>query len=292
MMWLFYLSSSLFVQLIKDVRRKKLATKHGVVQSITLEFIVAFLVTAFGVILFTDSFYIDKYSIIIFFVGVIDLLGSLGKTKALTINLASTSVTQSFSPIFPIILAVIFLGEFQLFNVSTTSGLIKILSLIIMPFALTLLRSDKLEGKDKVNSIWIKSILIMLFFHGLTNFLLKYVMVITNVLRLSVFHRFGKAVASFIVMKQRGLKLHKKKSFIYLATSNGVLVAITSLLAQLAIATAPLSVYLIIKKPSQVVLATLTGFFIYKENKNLSKKETLGFILAAIVLIATVATSI
>ncbi|MBD3362817.1 hypothetical protein GF362_03800 [Candidatus Dojkabacteria bacterium] len=290
--WITYAFASVSSLATKDILQKKIAKKNGVYSILSVQNFFSLIISLIIALFLGISLTLDREGLIFCLIALLQSIGSIGKANAIDVNMSATSIVNSFSPIFPIILAFIFLNEFVYFNPRSLEGLIRIFTLILLPIVILLLKSNKLGRKGKTNAFWIINILLQLVFHGLTTFLNKYYLDFNNIWKNIVYTRIVTFIVSSLFMLMKKEKWERTPKFLGKGFLNGSLIIFSASTHRTAVVLSPLSIYQTFRKPLLIIFSTLAGMQIFKEGKKLNKKQIAGFILGLISLLFIIFTSL
>ena len=290
--WIIYILIRIFGGAAKEVFLKNGTEKYSPRIVLLEQQVTTFLTITIVSLLIGTNVLPDSQSLIFIGLGIITALGSYGKIKAIKINLSASAIVRSFSPIFPILLAVLFLNEAEYFDIRTLNGILRIIALALFPISILLIRSNKLQKKGQKNSRWLLYILVMIIGHGLSIFLQKYFLEFDNVWKASVYMRLGGTLFAL------GYALYKKEKWAFsknrfkYSVTAGLLGTVSTTANRWSLLTAPLSLVMSFKKPLEVIVLTTIGLFGYGERKQLTALQKIGFLLSALILVLILTTTL
>ncbi|MCK5044568.1 hypothetical protein KAR26_02475 [Candidatus Parcubacteria bacterium] len=213
-------------------------------------------------------------------IGFVNAFGTYSQWKAFDINMSKTVLFFPLMDIVSIGLAIFFLGEINLWNAQMTLGI------ILCFLAIWLFRSSKniSRRKEILNRKWLFFTLSAIVIFGIAAFLVK-VSSFTVPSEIFLLGWYGGALLASVPLlaleKQRSIKVPKRllfSLFLLAATTVGALFALY-LTFQLK---GPISLVLPLRGVFITIIPVVIGWTIFKERKELSKKEILAFLCGII----------
>lgn len=228
-------------------------------------------------------FWKKEFSPIVFSIGIMGFVNAFGDYfmwRALNLNLSKTVLSFPLMEVLSIILVVIFLGEFMLWNYQLALGVALCL------LAMWLFYSAKREKGKQESSVkkWLFFIIGMILIFGTLDFLIKYfasnVPIQTFVVSWPVGQFLGISFV-LLLMKQNPIKTPRKTILLVLPVSLAFLGATAAIYWTYQLG-GPASMVLPIRGLAITIIPGLAGWFVFKERKEFSKIEWLGFVVGIV----------
>lgn len=284
MHWLWFVVLYVLFFSVKDIIRKYSLTKFDNLAVLSLEFVSTWLVFLVAAVVLRVPLELTTYSFVFLGLGVLHGLGTMGKVNAMNISLSQTLLISKYNILFPLVLAMIFLGEYQYFSPTTISGLLRIFALGMLPVVLFLLSQPKKNNFSfkSTGFVWFVSIVQFFFFHATLDFFIKMNIQPDQILQAALFQRMSAAVVVMSSALMTKAKFPLRKGLFGTSLLNGVLIAVAFFASISAISQAPLAVVKPIQKMATVVIITLVGLFFFGEKKKLSRRSIAGYVLSGV----------
>jgi len=212
-------------------------------------------------------------------IGVLNASGCYFLWQASEISLSKTALCFPLFDLADVILAIIFLKEFKLWNTQLTIGV----GLCFLAIWFFKTGKTSKEGKT-LTSKWLLFALLMILIFATNGFLVK---ICSFTISRATF-LVGWYVGSFfgtlpflIIEKQKPTKISKKLILLLLAVSLSITATLLALYRTYQLG-GPISLVLPLRAISITLVPVLIGLFVLKERKGTSKKEWLGFLIGTI----------
>lgn len=289
MTWHIYLLLNIAATVLRGFIEKKLVA--------TIAPLVLVLYVSFWVLVFLVSFQVLRYGGFgvvypgMVGVGVIFAFALASYFSAIKISLSQTSVLAAFHVMVAMILSAIFLGEWQLFNPHSASGIKSLSGIGLSVMAMWLLLVGHARGKIPSDAAWGRAILSYILLNGIGAFLSKAFLTTHDVLPMLVWQSIGTVVALLVlnVWNRNRLSASWRIALPQIGATfvNGVTFVVATWLFFSALQLGPLSIVMPIQIVSITILVALVGLVVFHEFAAFTKTKIIGTILgiAGIVLL-------
>lgn len=283
MTWQIPLFISIIFSTIRGFLEKKLVAK--VDPFLTFFYIVLWSTLAFVL------FYIFQYQSLpavypeMMLLGVLFSISYGSYLMAVKINLSLSAVFASFYFVIPLLLAVIYLGEWQIFNPSTGSGQKIIFGVFLIFISMWLIFSDSTRKNNKdenLNKKWLFFSLVNLILAGVGTFWGKTFIANHGPLETLISQSYGGLPVLFILNIFRGKKFQIGRSNMILTILGGLVAACNVLLFYIAFKSGPITVILPVQTLVLTITIALVGLFVFKEAQNMTRKKIMGMVLGTV----------
>lgn len=282
MHWLGYLAIYVIVFSIKDIIRKRSLTKFDNMAVLSLEFSFAFLTFLVIALLLKTPLVLNKYSLTFLGIGILHGLGTVGKINAMNISLSKTTLVSKYNIFVPMLMGFFLLGESNLLHFDSIDGILKIISLILLPISLYLLQKTNGDENKKVSKIWLLSMAQFFIFHATLDYFMKSNIQLNMIIQAGVFQRFSAASITIIAALINKTKFPITKQLFLVSAGNALLISISYFAALSALAVAPLIIYKPLVKMLTVIIITFAGLFIFGEHKEITNRNKWGYIVTGV----------
>lgn len=204
---------------------------------------------------------------------------------AVRINLSLSVVFASFYFLIPLILAVIYLGEWQIFNPSILSGQKIIFGVFLIFISMWLIFSDSTKGNNKsqnLNQKWLVFSLVNLILAGIGTFWGKTFIANHGPLETLISQSYGGLPVLFLINIIRRKKFQLGKSSQILSILGGLAATFNVTFFYIAFKNGPVTVILPVQTLALTVTIALVGLFIFKEAQNMTRRKISGMALGTI----------
>jgi len=200
-------------------------------------------------------------------------------TKALRISLSKTVLTDPIAQLLGVVLALVVLGEWQLF-VAGLGGVKLLIALLLMPLALWLFY----EPKAANSKLWMKLILVFILSMAVFKVIVKLFVDSAPAVTVLFFQYFGSMTITLVGMlvKKRPFWINRK--FAIRGLLQGAAGSIAILLLYTALRLATVTETTLIRSPLFVITASISGLWGFKEVQQMTRKKWLGAGMALVIL--------
>ena len=193
--------------------------------------------------------------------------------KAVRIHLSqSVSIAMPAIPVISVILAAIFLKEWQLFNLSTSAGQKTLLALMLLPVIFYFFHDKK---DDQVKE-WSVLVWMPIIFVAATRIFLKYIFTQAEPLQVQFLQYWGSILVIVGGIFYKGHKWYVNKAFTIRGILQGLFTSIGVLLYYLALKQATVTQTSLLRQPTILVITILVGLIGFGEAKKMTRKKWLG----------------
>lgn len=201
---------------------------------------------------------------------------------AIRISLSQTVVFGSYYLIIPMVLSAIFLGEWQLFDPSTGSGLKNISGVILALISLYFLLKTSSKKEEKLEKRWLLFTLIYIIGNGFTTFWSKTFLASHGSLETLVSQTIGGAPIMLIIilLGKKQLKIAKTDSF--LTAIDGLAIFLAVVFYYQTLKNGPATIVLPVMTLVSTIIVTMIGLIFYKEVQMFKREKLLGLILGIV----------
>jgi len=213
-------------------------------------------------------------------VGFINAFGAYFQWQAYSLSLSKTALFFPLMEALTIALAITFLEEADLWNNQLIFGAMLCFA------AMWLFRLPNSEGKDKeiLSGKWLSSTILMVLIFGLVGFLVKLFSFQIPMETFLTGWYVGALVGAIPILaleKQNPFLVSKKTILIIMPVSITIIGALFALYWTYQLG-GPVAVVLPIRGLAITAIPALLGLFVFKERKELSKREWLGFAIGVV----------
>jgi drug/metabolite transporter (DMT)-like permease len=221
----------------------------------------------------------EKSLLLIVPVGFLNAMGAYFQWRAYEFSFSKTVLFIPLSAVVTIVLAAIFLGEAAIYNLWMITGIILLISATYL-----LKEPAKNSEQEKINFKWLLFVLGFVFIFGTTVFIMKIFSSTDVSQKTFLLYWYSSSVLGTLPILWLERK-DKRKVFTktaWLIPFSSIFLVGSWALVYLAVSLAPLGVVEPIRRFGMSVLPIPVGWFLYKEKRNLSKLQVLGFIIGAL----------
>ena len=274
--FIIYIIINLFaIVLIKIVSNKKYSKALGIFYQYLFCFLIA------GAYFTFSGANINKEICLTLMLGFMVAFGAYFQWRAYEISLSKTVLFSPLTPVLSIILALIFLGEAKFWNIQLIIGIA--LSLLAMWLSQISRKSDNKEIL-KLNKKWLFFTLSMVIIFGLADFLMK--LFSFSIPRETFLFGWygGTFLSSLLILKieRQKITILPKKIILLILPLSFSIVLVAFLGYWIFQLGGPVSLVTPLRWLVITIIPILFGWFIFKERKELSKREWLAFSLGII----------
>lgn len=202
--------------------------------------------------------------------------------SAIKISLSQSTIFSSFYLVISLIMAAVFLGEWQLFNPLQFSGIKNILGMIIAISAIWLFFKTNSKKEEKLERKWIIFMGINVILNGIGTFWSKVVLMQHGPLEILISQSIGALPVLFIINILRGSFKRKDAKINYVSLFDAVSVVLAAAFYYVAVKQGNLIIVLPVQTLGLSFLVALTGLIFYKEKNSLNKQQLLGLVVGFI----------
>lgn len=268
---------SLIFWSVTQVTLKSIVDKLPKSKALVAQYIISlFIVLTYS--LFTEQIQIQQQFFLISFAGFLSSIGAYFQWRAYKSSLSKTGLFMPLMNIFAALLAAIFLREAFLY-----SDLEFVFGILFTFIASFLLLKKEAKDQSKLDLGWIFAVFGMVFFTGITLFLMKVFSFSISKILFLIYWYFGAVIGSTLILlftKSTQDKIFQKGFWRVPLASIGTLGTLTSLYWAFQIA--PATIVLPIQAFGTAFAPVILGFVIFKERKTLTNYEKLGFLFGII----------
>lgn len=280
MHWLIPALVFVFTQSLKDSVRKHSLDRFDNLAVLGLDFIFAFIFTVLWMLIFRVQLEFNYYALAFLGLGFIQGFGSTGKVNAMHVSLSQTTLLSKYNVFLPMLLSIVFLHEYSVLSISSITGFLRILALLIFPITLFLFSKNIRSDIDKQSKTWMYAMLQYLFFAGILVFGNKLFVKEDLIIQAVFFQRLGVMVTVLVFSLLTKAKWTLRKRFLAIGIFDGFFISIANQAYLMSLAAAPLVIVVPLQKMLEVLLTTAAGLFIFHEHKRLTKYSKWGYILS------------
>lgn len=235
---------------------------------------------SFIYILYAKEFFLTNDFALAVIIGLANSLAFYFNMKAVNISQSRTSVLAIFTDFFTILLAIIFLKEFEYFNITLIIGF-----LLIIVSSIIFVYNSKHQFKK--TGLLLKSIFISSVIWGIIALCLK--IFASGGISFAIFGLgwyFGSWIGAVLLLwlaASKSEKIYKFSLTEIIGSCNiGFLTWVSLLISYLILKNVPLSIYEPFVVIGQIVFPVIIGLFIFKEIKSVKTLDIIAFSLAVI----------
>lgn len=214
--------------------------------------------------------------------GVLYGLGIGAYYEAIKINMSQSVVFSSYYILIPLILAAIFLGEWQLFDLSTSSGQKTIAGIILAFISMAMLLKGASKKEEKMEQKWVVLIGFNILINGIGTFWGKAFLVTHEPIEILFSQIIGGLLMLFAynILKRNNFKIGAKYN--KLLIFNGFMMLGAVLTYFTVIKMGPLTVVLPIQTLILTILMALVGLLFFDEAHNMNMRKMVGMGLGVV----------
>ena len=220
-------------------------------------------------------------------IGVIWSLGVYFGLEATKINMTKTQVMSAFSNLVGVLLSLIFLSEWRLFDPGNYEGRKLILGFTAFLLAIFLNRRPQ-KSKSAGNDSWSKWILANIIFLGVGLFLVKISVSQLPPIVILANQYIGSLLAMVTLTLIKGVRLSADRRYIALSFFTGIITVFALTCIYLALQKQAMAVIVPARTLLRLSMTVPVGLFVFKEYQKISKKEAFGLIIGLIGVLALV----
>lgn len=280
MSWQIALVFNIIFATIRGFLDKKLVQKID-------PFVLYFYVVFWGGIFFALFYFIRHSDLPIIyppmiFLGVLYSFAVVAYLHAIKISLSQSVVFSPYSVLVSMLLSSLFLGEWQLFNLSTFLGQ-KTLSGVILAFlGLRLILVSHLKKEERLERRWFYFVTISTLLMGIGNFISKAFLITHGPLETLVSQTIGGVPTLLLLSLTTRRKLSLSFADHLLVMVNGSVMFFAVTFFYVALKAGPLTLILPIQTLILTVSLALVGLIIYQETHMLTKEKLIGLVVGII----------
>lgn len=231
--------------------------------------------------IFSKRVDINFVTVLVAGIGFLNSFGYYYQWRAFELNLSKTVLFFPLAQVLAIGLAIAFLKEFALLNTQLFLGVISTF-VAIWFFQSSRIKSDAEE--NVINRKWLFFMLMIIVVAGLGDFLIKLFSFTVSRGNFLVAWYFGCFLGSLLILglEKQSLKQLSLKTILLSWLLGLAFLGATFFLYWTYQLGGPLSLVLPLQHLGVTMISILIGWFIFKEQKRLSKKEWFGFLLGII----------
>ena len=283
--WHLLILGSVFTMVAGQFIGKIFVNKLHPYQILFYQYIASISLISFYIYIMKQSDAFFDIPIWFIIIGFMYAVGITSKYHALKQSLSKSSVMSNFTSFIPIILAILFLGEYKILFISDTEGIKKIAGLILAAIALYFFyqkKSHKGSEKSFNFKIWIKWITIHVLIIGLASFIVKFAVNLHEPLSILRLQYIGSFL--LIIILAFYSKTNIKIGWKNIAGSMLIGIFISTSLAMLytALSIASATQVFSISTISTTLALTILGVLFFKEK--LTRKMFLPFIISIVAI--------
>lgn len=220
----------------------------------------------------------EKIFLVIIAVGLINACGATFRTKAYQYSLSKTNLFTPLAGVITITLAGLFLNEGALYNAGMILGV-----LLLFTASILLSKKGNQENDENPGMLWLLFILGMVLFEGFTIFMTKYFSFTVPQSTFLLYWYSGSFLGSLpiILLERNDQKKFFQKNMLWVPLASLGLLGSMAILYW-AFQLAPAGVVDPIRRFGMSFLPIFIGWFVFKERKELTKIQIIGFILGII----------
>lgn len=201
---------------------------------------------------------------------------------AIRINLSQTVIFSSYYLLISMFLSAVFLGEWRLFDPSTSRGIKTIFGVMFAFVSMVLILHAHTRKEEKMELKWLFFISINIVLNGIGSFWGKTFIDRHGPLETAFSQSVAGVPMLFLInfLKNKDFKI--PKYYHLLCIINGVVIAFAVIFYYLALKNGPLSIVLPLQTVILNIVLVLIGLFVYKETHLFDKGKILGLILGGV----------
>lgn len=276
--WQLLIVIGVFLHGARTVFNKKLTQVLSPVQANFWSFVVAVPIALLLHLILGLEFTFGQGIYGFLFIGAFIGIAMWALFEALAINVHRTSLLMSFNVVVTIVLAVIFLGEWQYLNPQTSQGIKTLLGIVLAGASLMLLyRADKRHGNMTLR--WLVLTLVSLTLIGFNGFLAKFLLASIHPVTALLYQLIGSTLtAGLLGMYHKKIAL-PAVSTIKFIFGRSVLLVLVLYVSYQTLQIVPATIVTPTREIGWVLVDVLIGLYIFHEHKQLTRLSFLGILV-------------
>lgn len=247
-------------------------------------FLVFFYTSIWGTVFFLLFYFLRHLSFPtiypeMIFLGVLITFAMCSYLAAIKISLSQSVIFTSYYLLLALILAAVFLSEWQLFNPTESSGQKTIVGGILAFISLFLLLSGGTKKEERLERKWLIYIVAFIILNAISVFWGKVFIADHGPLETLISQSLGALPAIYIINIIKKVKWPISRENHLLAAIDGLAVVLSVVFFYQSLKNGPLSLILPIQTLVGTMAVVLVGLFIYKETHMLTRQKTVGIVL-------------
>lgn len=280
MSWQIYLIINLVTATVRETLQKKIVSKIDPTVSLFYISLISYLL--FYLFFFFQNRTIPRFDILVALNGILVVITFIAYFYAIQISLSQSILFQSYSILVAVLLAALFLGESQYFDLTTAVGW-KVAGGIVLAFlALWYLLHTGRKSEEKLEKKWFVYIIIVIIVGGIGSFV--------SAFSLKTFSSLEVLInQTNVILPLYFLLIVVQKKKLQLALNNFKLIGTLALVSTIAVIAfleglklSSVSKFYPLQQTTLVITTMLSGVIFFKEGGLFHGKKLIGMVLGLV----------
>ncbi len=219
------------------------------------------------------------------FLGVLTTISMCSYLAAIKISLTQSVIFASYYLLLVLILAAVFLSEWQLFNPAESSGQKMIVGSILAFISIFLILSGRTKKEERLERKWIIYIVVFIILTAISVYWGKVFIADHGPLETLISQSLGVLPAIYIINIIKRVKWSISRENHLLAAVDGLAVVLATAFYYQALKSGPLSLILPVQTLVGTIAIVLVGLILFNEKQQFDKGKIIGLVLGMLGII-------